>query len=136
MADHISDVAGHVVVVNRSPLRLAWDTHFVGDLRAVNNNFLDMVRLKSNHSVENWAPISARRLTGADAETAAPSASATCGRAKEEPFKWAVRLRARDGIEFDFIADEVRVLLFFSLGGGRFGEVERMERMNRIPRPA
>ena len=102
------DVAGHVVVVNRSPLRLAWDTHFVGDLRAVNNNFLDMVRLKSNHSLENWTPVSARRLSAkSEQNAAAPSASATCGRASDEPFKWAVRLRARDGIEFDFIADEV-----------------------------
>ena len=73
------------------------------------DNFLDMVRLKSSHAIENWQPVAVRKITpeAVVAKEVAPSASATCGRDPEEHFKWAVRVSARDGIEFDFIADEV-----------------------------
>lgn len=45
-ADHLADTAGIVHVYSRRPLRHAWDTHFVGDVRAVNNNIIDMYALK------------------------------------------------------------------------------------------
>ena len=38
-------------VAGPSPLRLAWKTHYVGHLRAVNNNFLDTYQLKSQNAV-------------------------------------------------------------------------------------
>lgn len=51
-----NDIAGHAAVVRllespTSPMKLAWQTHYVGDLRAINNTFLDMVQLKSMHFV-------------------------------------------------------------------------------------
>ena len=33
------------------PVELAWKTHFLGDLRAVNNNFMDTYILKGQNSV-------------------------------------------------------------------------------------
>lgn len=39
--------ASRVHMVSRSPVRLAWQTHYVGDLRALNNEVLDTYQLKS-----------------------------------------------------------------------------------------
>lgn len=50
VANHL---AGHAAVIHlllREPVRHAWSTHFPGDLRAVNNNVLDMYQLKSLHA--------------------------------------------------------------------------------------
>lgn len=52
-AEYLSDVAAFVHVLTKSPVRMAWDTHFVGDLRAINNSVLDMYQLKSLHAVLN-----------------------------------------------------------------------------------
>jgi thioredoxin reductase len=52
-ADYLSGAAAYVHVLTKHPLKMAWDTHFVGDLRAVNNNVLDMYQLKSLHAVLN-----------------------------------------------------------------------------------
>ncbi|XP_031575039.1 FAD-dependent oxidoreductase domain-containing protein 2-like [Actinia tenebrosa] len=37
----------HIHMFSRSRLRLSWETHYVGDLRAVNNEVLDTYQLKS-----------------------------------------------------------------------------------------
>ncbi|MBI1319466.1 MAG: SidA/IucD/PvdA family monooxygenase [Candidatus Hydrogenedens sp.] len=50
-ADYLAGTAAFVHVLTNKPLKMAWDTHFVGDLRAVNNNVLDMYQLKSLHAV-------------------------------------------------------------------------------------
>lgn len=50
VANHL---AGHAAIIHlmiREPVRHAWNTHFPGDLRAVNNNVLDMYELKSLHA--------------------------------------------------------------------------------------
>lgn len=51
IANHI---AGHAAIVHiwlgTNLIRHAWDSHFVGDLRAINNTFLDMFQLKSLHA--------------------------------------------------------------------------------------
>ncbi|XP_012723313.2 FAD-dependent oxidoreductase domain-containing protein 2 [Fundulus heteroclitus] len=39
--------ASRVHMLSSSPVRLAWQTHYVGDLRAVNNELLDTYQLKS-----------------------------------------------------------------------------------------
>lgn len=52
-ADYLSDTASFVHVFLKRPLKMAWDSHFVGDLRAVNNSILDMYQLKSLHAVLN-----------------------------------------------------------------------------------
>lgn len=45
----------HLVVGDRAP-RLAWDTHYVGDVRAINNDLFDMWQLKSLHAVIGVRP--------------------------------------------------------------------------------
>ncbi|KAM7386356.1 hypothetical protein PAMA_009128 [Pampus argenteus] len=46
-AQSILGRASHVHMVSRNPIRLAWQTHYVGDLRAVNNELIDTYQLKS-----------------------------------------------------------------------------------------
>ncbi|XP_074511715.1 FAD-dependent oxidoreductase domain-containing protein 2-like [Sebastes fasciatus] len=46
-AQSILGRASRVHMLSSSPVRLAWQTHYVGDLRAVNNELLDTYQLKS-----------------------------------------------------------------------------------------
>ncbi|XP_039209030.1 FAD-dependent oxidoreductase domain-containing protein 2 [Crotalus tigris] len=46
-AENILGVTNFVHMVGRSRVRLSWATHYVGDLRAVNNGILDTYQLKS-----------------------------------------------------------------------------------------
>ncbi|XP_064478427.1 FAD-dependent oxidoreductase domain-containing protein 2-like [Ornithodoros turicata] len=46
-AKHIYGVTSVVHMLSRSPPRFAWSTHYVGDLRATNNDLLDNYQLKS-----------------------------------------------------------------------------------------
>ncbi|XP_008328988.1 FAD-dependent oxidoreductase domain-containing protein 2 [Cynoglossus semilaevis] len=46
-AQSIMGRASFVHMLSPSPVRLAWQTHYVGDLRAVNNDLLDTYQLKS-----------------------------------------------------------------------------------------
>ncbi|MCG7208953.1 NAD(P)-binding domain-containing protein [Streptomyces arenae] len=46
-ADNLVETAAVIHVAGPHSVRLAWNTHFVGHLRAVNNNFLDTYQLKS-----------------------------------------------------------------------------------------
>lgn len=50
-ADNLTATAATIHVAGPNSLRLAWRTHYVGDLRAVNNNFLDTYQLKSQNAV-------------------------------------------------------------------------------------
>ena len=50
-ADNLIPTAAVIHVASPSPLNFAWKTHFVGHLRAVNNNFLDTYQLKSQNAV-------------------------------------------------------------------------------------
>lgn len=52
-ADYLAGKAAHVHVFVNEEVKMAWESHFVGDLRAVNNNLLDMYQLKSLHAVLN-----------------------------------------------------------------------------------
>lgn len=47
VADGIYGVTNLIHMVSRSRVRLSWETHYVGDLRAVNNALLDTYQLKS-----------------------------------------------------------------------------------------
>lgn len=47
VADSIYGATNVIHMVGRSRVRLAWATHYVGDLRAVNNGLLDTYQLKS-----------------------------------------------------------------------------------------
>ncbi|XP_071943865.1 FAD-dependent oxidoreductase domain-containing protein 2-like [Antedon mediterranea] len=46
-ADHIVASTNVIHMMARSRIKLAWETHYVGDLRAVNNGLLDTYQLKS-----------------------------------------------------------------------------------------
>ncbi|XP_074647210.1 FAD-dependent oxidoreductase domain-containing protein 2-like [Tubulanus polymorphus] len=46
-ADSILGATNYIHMLSRSRVRLAWSTHYVGDLRAVNNGLLDTYQLKS-----------------------------------------------------------------------------------------
>jgi thioredoxin reductase len=50
-ADNLVETTAVVHVAGPSSVRLAWRTHFVGHLRAVNNNFLDTYQLKSGNAI-------------------------------------------------------------------------------------
>ncbi|MFJ2637167.1 NAD(P)-binding domain-containing protein [Streptomyces sp. NPDC087422] len=50
-ADNLIETASVIHVAGPGSLRLAWQTHFVGHLRAVNNNFLDTYQLKSQNAL-------------------------------------------------------------------------------------
>ncbi|MFF4492263.1 NAD(P)-binding domain-containing protein [Streptomyces sp. NPDC001544] len=50
-ADNLIETAAVIHVAGPGSLKLAWRTHFVGHLRAVNNNFLDTYQLKSQNAV-------------------------------------------------------------------------------------
>lgn len=50
-ADNLVGTASVIHIASPHSLKLAWQTHFVGHLRAVNNNFLDTYQLKSQNAV-------------------------------------------------------------------------------------
>ncbi len=50
-AENLIATAAVIHVVGPRPLKFAWKTHFVGHLRAVNNNLLDTYLLKSQNGV-------------------------------------------------------------------------------------
>lgn len=50
-ADNLIETASLIHLVSRHPLKMAWKTHFVGDLRACNNNVLDTYQLKLQNAV-------------------------------------------------------------------------------------
>jgi thioredoxin reductase len=50
-AENPIQTAAVIHVASPHPLKLAWKTHFVGHLRAVNNNFLDSYQLKMQNAV-------------------------------------------------------------------------------------
>jgi thioredoxin reductase len=50
-AENLIPTAAVIHVASPHPLNLAWKTHFVGHLRAVNNNFLDTYQLKSQNAL-------------------------------------------------------------------------------------
>lgn len=50
-ADHLIDTASIIHLIGRNPVKFAWQTHYAGDLRAINNNFLDTYQLKSQNGI-------------------------------------------------------------------------------------
>ena len=62
-ADHLS---GHAAIVHMHAdqgFKLAWDTHFPGDLRAINNSIIDMFHLKSIHGLRKATPTRIEEVT-------------------------------------------------------------------------
>jgi thioredoxin reductase len=50
-ADNLVETTAAIHMASPEPIRLAWKTHFVGHLRAVNNNLLDTYQLKSQNTI-------------------------------------------------------------------------------------
>lgn len=63
-ADALIPAAAVIHVASPSSVRMAWRTHFVGHLRAVNNNLLDTYQLKSQNAVLDCAVRSLERRDG------------------------------------------------------------------------
>ncbi|XVS61217.1 NAD(P)-binding domain-containing protein [Actinosynnema sp. CA-299493] len=60
-ADNLIETASVIHVAGPGSLKLAWQTHFVGHLRAVNNNFLDTYQLKSQNALLDGRVVDIRR---------------------------------------------------------------------------
>ncbi|PSL55926.1 thioredoxin reductase [Saccharothrix carnea] len=60
-ADNLIETASVIHVAGPGSLKLAWQTHFVGHLRAVNNNFLDTYQLKSQNALLDGRVLDIRR---------------------------------------------------------------------------
>ncbi|KAF4408009.1 NAD(P)-binding domain-containing protein [Streptomyces lycii] len=60
-ADSLMETAAVIHVVGSGSLRLAWQSHYVGHLRAVNNNFLDSYQLKSQNALLDGRVLAVRR---------------------------------------------------------------------------
>ncbi len=51
MAELLTETTALIHVCSPNPIKMAWATHHVGHLRAVNNNFLDTYQLKTQNGV-------------------------------------------------------------------------------------
>ncbi len=63
-ADNLIETAAVIHVAGPGSMRLAWRTHYVGHLRAVNNNFLDSYQLKSQNAILDGTVVSIERDAG------------------------------------------------------------------------
>lgn len=50
-ANYLLDSAAIIHIFSNGPLKMAWQTHYVGHLRAINNDFLDTYQLKSQNGL-------------------------------------------------------------------------------------
>jgi len=64
-ADNLIERAAVIHVAGPSELRFAWRTHFIGNLRAVNTNFLDTYQLKAQNMVLDGEILGIERRDGA-----------------------------------------------------------------------
>jgi thioredoxin reductase len=56
VANHLAGSAAIIHILVRHPVKHAWQTHFPGDLRAINNTIIDMYQLKSLHATIGFQP--------------------------------------------------------------------------------
>jgi thioredoxin reductase len=63
-ADNLIETAAVIHVAGPSAIRFAWRSHYVGHLRAVNNNFLDSYQLKSQNALLDGTVKRIERLNG------------------------------------------------------------------------
>jgi cation diffusion facilitator CzcD-associated flavoprotein CzcO len=60
-AENLTVAAAVIHVLSPHSVKMAWQTHYVGNLRAINNNFLDTYQLKSQNTVIDAALCESRR---------------------------------------------------------------------------
>jgi thioredoxin reductase len=63
-ADNLIETAAVIHVAGPSAIRMAWRSHYVGHLRAVNNNLLDTYQLKSQNALLDGHVIAIERRDG------------------------------------------------------------------------
>jgi len=63
-ADNLVETAAVIHVAGPNAIRLAWNSHYVGHLRAVNNNFLDTYQLKSQNALLDGNVLSIEQRDG------------------------------------------------------------------------
>jgi thioredoxin reductase len=63
-ADNLIETAAVIHVAGPHSMQLAWRTHYVGHLRAVNNNFLDSYQLKSQNAILDGNALSIDKRDG------------------------------------------------------------------------
>ena len=59
--DHLVGACSYIHICSPNSVNFAWKTHYVGHLRAVNNNILDTYQLKSQHAVLDAKILSIKR---------------------------------------------------------------------------
>ena len=62
VANHLAGHASIVHLLVGQPIKHAWQTHYPGDLRAINNTVLDMYQLKSLHAAVGFRPRKLEKL--------------------------------------------------------------------------
>jgi thioredoxin reductase len=55
-ANYLTDTAAIIHLLAKGSIKHAWESHYPGDLRAVNNDFLDVYNLKAQHAVNVYPP--------------------------------------------------------------------------------
>jgi thioredoxin reductase len=60
-ADALLETTRKIWVCGAHTVRLAWATHYVGDVRAINNHFLDTYQLKAQNNILDGVPRAVRR---------------------------------------------------------------------------
>jgi thioredoxin reductase len=63
-ANHLVETTRKLWVCGKSTVRLAWASHYVGDVRAVNNDFLDTYQLKAQNNILDGELVSIRKEQG------------------------------------------------------------------------
>lgn len=65
-AEYLSDSASAIHLVSPRQINFAWDTRYVGDLRSIRNNILDLYQLKSQFVILNANIASIQYMQGED----------------------------------------------------------------------
>lgn len=63
-ADNLISTTALIHIASPNPLKMAWRTHFVGNLRAINNNLLDTYQLKSQNAILDASIEKIERVNG------------------------------------------------------------------------
>lgn len=101
-ADNLIETASVIHLASPNNIQLAWKTHYVGHLRAVNNNFLDTYQLKSQNTIIDGV---IERITGNNGK-----------------FTVSVRYSHADGQRIDVPVDRVIACTGFKFDDALFDE--------------
>jgi len=96
-ADNLIPTAAVIHMLSPTPVTLAWDSRFVGHLRAVNNNFLDTYHLKSQNGIIDGH---VREMTRTDHGKIRVAFSSIHARGEVEQIEYDAVLRCT-GFQFD-----------------------------------